>query len=310
MKILTTKNTAILGFGNQAKAWALNLNDSGLKLNTFHLRKGESYQKAIELNFKAQMLDEINDETILLNLFPEQLHEEVLSKLPQNKNLKIVYAHGFSIDYSRLHEKYPQFTHLLLAPKTIASELRFHYETKKPISAVYSTQYSNEKEIDQKIIFEISQLIGINVGPFETTFSNETKADLFSEQSLLCGLYPFAINEAYKILRENGVDKETSFLECYHESLLIMKAFIEHGPEKFFTMISPNALLGSYKAKEKILPSLIKNYQELMNDLNTKKFKSDIENASISTMRDELIQYFQTQEISKTLKDFQKLYEH
>jgi ketol-acid reductoisomerase len=309
MKKISSENTAILGFGNQAKAWALNLKDSGHKLKTFHLRKGTSFEKAKALGFDAFLISEIEDQEILINLLPDQIHPEALAKIPNKIQRTIIYAHGYSVDYLKLNQQYNQHSHLLLAPKTIASELRFAYETKKSVSAVYSLEFSKNPVEDEAMLFELAQAIGIDVGPFKTSFKNETKADLFSEQALLCGLYPFVINSCYNLLRKNGIEKEVSFLECYHESFLIMKAFVENGPEKFFEMISPNALIGAEKARELFTPALTPIFEKLMEDLNNHSFANDINQTSTTELRKKVLHYFKDQELTNTKKELNQLYE-
>lgn len=246
------KKLLIVGFGNQAKAWAKNLRDRNWDITIF-LRLSSSHRELVKKDqFLLAGKDDLRSFRHMALLIPD---DQISSFLASNHSYispkaKLIYAHGVSLLENSLDNKFPDFSHLLLAPKSIASELRNRFLSEKGVGGLYSTEYSLEEEIDKLWLFELAKDLGIKSGPFASTFKEETQADLFSEQSLLCGLLPFAANSAFKFMLQKGISKEAAFLETWHELKLIVDAMVESGPENFFSMISPNALLGSMKGKK------------------------------------------------------------
>ena len=239
----------IIGFGSQAKAWAMNLKDSNIPLVIALNPESPTHQKAKDLGFKTVCLqtEQLQNFNNFILLIPDDLHATFFEKNVQyiKPNSRIIYAHGFSMAKERLHEKYPQYHHALLAPKAIASEVRFQYEIKGKIGAIY---YSTTKE-DLTFIQELSKQVGFTA-IYQAHFEEECIADLFSEQTLLCSLIPYGALKTFNILLQNGIPRELAFMECFLEVKSIAQAFVNLGPEGFFKLISPNALIGSEKGQE------------------------------------------------------------
>ena len=306
------KKLGIIGFGNQAKAWALNLKDSGWKISIILRPNSQNIPSAHKLGFEVLLINDpfIKEFKNFALLIPDHQHLKALEELtpfilPQSR---IIYAHGYSMGKNLFNNKYPKLNHLLLAPKSIASEMRFFYETGKKISGVYSTEFSlNEKE-DEHFILELSRDLGLSVGPFKSRFSEECKADLFSEQALLCGLFPYAILEAYNLLRKNNVSAELAYLECWHESKLIIDAMIQKGPKDFFELISPNALIGSQKGFELMTPDLKKNFERLLAEINNLKFDEQINQTDIAQLKQKVSTFWDNQELQQTFNQLKELY--
>ena len=242
----------IIGFGNQAKAWAMNLRDSGINVYIGLRSNSQSVIHAQNLNFTtfSYESDTIPSKFFAL-LIPDESHFEALDKMKVEHNKHVcIYAHGFSNIKFKLSQKFPYIKHLLLAPKSIASEVRFLYETNKNISAIFSNEFCSD--LTQNDIQEVASHIGFK-NIYYSTFEQETHADLFSEQSILCSLIPYGALLAYNTLRENNYPKELAFFECFYEIKLIADTLLKVGPEKFFDLISPNALIGSQLGKDLLL---------------------------------------------------------
>ena len=134
----------IIGFGSQAKSWALNLRDSGFDVHII-LRKKSSSTKLVEkLGFKTLFFGESNlkSYSVFLMLTPDHTHELILKTYREDFPVQsnFIYAHGFSVCQGSLEEAFPEFNHLLLAPKAIASEVRFQYETQGKLGAAFSLE--------------------------------------------------------------------------------------------------------------------------------------------------------------------------
>ena len=292
----------IVGLGSQAKSWALNLRDSGIKVNILLREKSPSFQLAKQLNFKTLTFekDDLSSFNIFLLLTPDHTHEDILSKYQGlfKDQTYFVYAHGFSYCKSNLKTLFPQWNHLLLAPKAIASEVRFQYETKGKLAAAYSTEGAKDQEKAQEIISWLSQGIGINVGPFPVSFQEECFADLFSEQSLLCSILPYASSLSFKKLREKGVSKEIAYFECWAELKLICDALVKMGPTGFFNLISPNALIGGEKAKDILFDTdFERKLDGLIEDIWSKKFFDEVEKTDFISLKKKVLSHWENEEI-------------
>ncbi len=300
----TTENyIGLVGFGSQGKAWALNLRDSNRKIKVFLREKSSSQSHAEALHFEIAKMEknEFSKCHILLLLIPDHEHKSFLEnnyeKLPVG--IKIIYAHGFSVAYQKLAVTYPQFTHLLLAPKAIASEVRFQYETKGKLLGVYG--FSDGTNQFEKELLALGRDLGLT-SIFPSTFKEETKADLYSEQALLCSLIPYGAKYCFEKLVANGIDPKLALLECFLELRSISKAFVDIGPEDFFKMISPNALLGSEKAYHLIFDNHLKQKLDLLwNDID----QGDFQNTppiNIEKKRNEILKRFNESPLTETFK--------
>lgn len=292
---------AIIGFGSQAKAWALNLRDSKVNV-TIVLRNGSpSIDSAKNHGFQICFPDEnLKQFSIFLMLFPDDQHLHFLQKfqtyLPPEAHL--IYGHGFSLSKHQLRSHYPQFTHSLVAPKAIASEVRFQFEIQGKIGAVLDIgDPSKEEELR-----ELAKLAGITA-LYLASYEEETKADLFSEQSLLCSILPYVSLKSYRLLRQNGISKEVAFMECFLELKSISAAFVQLGPEAFFKLISPNALIGAEKGRDLLLgPNFDTQLEKIWQDIENKKFYKEVEVDS-NIVRDRVLREWSQEELTQVFLD-------
>lgn len=297
------KEIGIIGFGNQAKAWALNLRDSGYDVSIY-LRKGsQSKIVATSLGFETKTIgEELPLYTALLT--PDETHNEVLEKFNHQKNKVIIYAHGYSLLYEAVSKKYSQFDHILCAPKAIASELRWQYEIKGAIGGVFSCEFSKDAKLHNTQIKKIAQDLGLTLF-FETTVEQETKADLFSEQSLLCSTIPYACLASFSELRRRGISKEVAFFETWHEFKLITDTFIKLGPDNFFNLISPNALLGSQIGKDLLFSQeYTDSLKQIFDNIENENFSSLIKNTNFEDLRKKILNFWEKQELTQTFNEF------
>ena len=291
----------VVGFGSQAKAWAMNLRDSNCLLKIALQKESKSVNKARDLGFDVITLEskELSSYHTFLVLIPDQEQLKFLEKNHSfiTPNSLMVYAHGFSMARDLVHEKYPQFSHALLAPKAIASEVRFQYETKGKIgAAIYSPNKNAESALQA-----LAKKVGFTA-LYPTPFEKECAADLFSEQSLLCSLIPYGSLLSYNKLREYGISPEVAFMECFLELRSIATAFVNLGPEAFFKLISPNALIGSEKGRKLLInENFQRGLEQIMIDIHNKEFykEVDVDHAAI---RAEVLRQWQKEELSSTFE--------
>jgi ketol-acid reductoisomerase len=281
----------IIGFGNQAKAWSQNLQDSGFPFRVALMPHSPSFEKVLSLKMESVEIgtkDFFEDQAYAL-LTPDHTHDDFLKKFGHQfkKETLILYNHGFSISQHRFQETYPDINHVLFAIKAIGSEVRKQYLESGKIGAVYSLEHLKHPthQID-KWIQILSVALGINLGLYRTTFEHETQADLYSEQGLLCSLIPYAAGEMFEHLVENGIEPELAYLECWHELKLIVNAMVDIGPEKFYDLISPNALIGSEKGFQRLFtPEFKANLKSLLVEIQNNTFNREISEAKVDDLR-------------------------
>ncbi|MBT3982970.1 MAG: hypothetical protein HOE90_16545 [Bacteriovoracaceae bacterium] len=301
----TTNRKLIIGFGNQAKAWAFNLRDSGFTPVHYLRKDSTSVSSVVACGFEyiQDKLTELEDFKEILMLIPDEAHAKCLEVIYPylSEGSSVIYAHGFSLAAMGLKKKFPKLEHLLLAPKAIASELRFQFETKGNIAAVMSSENSKDIQAADKLLTELATAIGITHGPYRVSMEEETKADLFSEQSLLCSLIPYAGLKCYQKLRQRGIGTELAYLECWFEIKLIVDALMKVGPVDFFDLISPNALLGSEKGRELIFDEKFEmNLDRILDDIWSDKFFEEASGQNIEMTRKRVKSFWKKQELSTT----------
>jgi len=300
----------IIGFGNQAKAWAQNLKDSSFPIRIALQSGSRSIQKAKELGFETVEIGSAefyNDEAFAM-LIPDHLHAEFMAQYAPHfaPSSLILFNHGYSLHKNNFQNIYPHLNHLLFAVKAIGSEIRTQYLNNGKLGAVYSLEFVSDKKNNiTPWLKALAQALGINMGPFQTTFQNETWADLYSEQAILCSLIPYSVSEVFNKMISEGIEPELAYLECWHELKLIVNAMVDKGPEAFFDLISPNALVGSEKGYQRLLDSQFKrNLESLYTDIKDGSFDDELNQTSIKELKSKINQRWSS---SQSMKTFHKM---
>lgn len=300
LEIHMKKELIIIGFGNQAKAWSQNLRDSNYKIKIF-LREGSSSVELTEkMGFELATIEDLKQAHKLAILTPDDTHTEILTNLENilPESATIIYAHGFSLTYDKIAERFKQFNHVLLAPKAIASELRFQFECKGGLGGVYSFEFINDESLKKEIL-TLGNDLGLNILN-ESTFEQETVADLFSEQSLLCSTLPYSALKSFNKLIQNGIDPEVAYFECWYELKLIVDTLVKIGPYQFFKLISPNALLGSEIGKNVFYDmEYDKKLDDMLQNIKSGVFVNSIKDINFNEIKSDVLEFWKNQEINK-----------
>jgi len=294
------KTITIVGWGNQARAWAANLRDSGYRVNVWLRPGSNSKSKAAET---ARVLDA--DERIpqgpIVFLVPDDQISQAVSRLAPRliPGSLLLYAHGYALETEKLHERHPTFSHALLAPKAIGTEVRATYVDKRPLGGVYSVEHAPTAEQE---ILTLARDLGITMGPYPCTFKQEMVADLFSEQAVLCSVIPESCRMAFDMLRARGIPAELAFFELWHEVGLIVRTMVDKGPEAFFNLISPNALIGAEKGRQLLCgDDFQKRLQSLLNDIEDGSFRRTVDQTNPAQTRQETLKRWTSSELNQTI---------
>jgi ketol-acid reductoisomerase len=249
LSIIKSKKVAIIGYGSQGHAHALNLKDSGVDV-TVGLRTGStSWKKAENEGLKvAETVDAIKAADVVMILTPDEfqsaLYKEVIAtNLKQGGTL--AFAHGFAIHYNQVVPR-ADLDVIMIAPKAPGHTVRSEFVRGSGIPdliAVYQDASGSAKELALSYAMGVG---GGRTGIIETTFKDETETDLFGEQAVLCGGAVELVKMGFETLVEAGYAPEMAYFECLHELKLIVDLMFEGGIADMNYSISNNAEYGEY----------------------------------------------------------------
>ncbi|MBY0518770.1 MAG: hypothetical protein K2P81_17800 [Bacteriovoracaceae bacterium] len=303
-------NIVIVGFGNQAKAWCANLHDSGFKVHVL-LRHDSKSRSLIPKDFKILDWQAPMQGHPMAFLVPDHEIAGALASLSAYipAGTTLYYAHGFALIEEKLNEKFPQFNHVLLAPKAIGTEVRATYVDRRALGGVYSVEmvHEDERKKIEALTLKTARALGITWGPYAVGVKQEMQADLFSEQAVLCSVIPEACRISFNMLIEKGIPPELAYFELWHEVGLIVKVMVDKGPEAFFHLISPNALIGAEKGRTLLCNEpFAKNMKTLLSDIESGKFAKEAASTDVEKLRHDTVLRWKNDPFGKTIEKMQK----
>ncbi len=276
LKYLRHKVISLIGYGNQGRAQALNLRDSGLKV-AIGLPKGNSDVKlARKDGFEVYSTGEAAKRgDIIAMLAPDHLHKvifrkQVMPNLLPGKTL--VFACGFSIHFQLVVP--PEFVDVILvAPHAPGRVMRELFVGGKGVPAFIAV-HQNRSGIAKNTALAYAKAIGCTrAGVFETTFEDEAIGDLFGEQAVLCGGLSELLKTGYDVLVEGGLPPENAYLECVHQLDYIVSTIKSYGLAGMFDRISKTAEFGAYITGNRIIgPRAKKEMKTILKEIKEGKF--------------------------------------
>ncbi len=276
LNVLNGKKIAIIGYGSQGHAHALNLRDSGCDV-IIGLRKGKSWQKAEDDGFTVMSVAEataaadivmmlVNDERAA------QIYQEsVAANLSAGKAL--AFAHGFNIRYQQIVPP-ADVDVFMAAPKGPGHTVRSQYVAGKGVPCLVAVeQDATGKGLDVALAY-IAGIGGARAGIMETTFHDETETDLFGEQTVLCGGLVDLMQCGFEVLCEAGYAPENAYFECIHEVKLIVDLIAKGGVAAMNYSISDTAEYGEYVSGPRVLPhdQIKANMRAVLSDIQDGSF--------------------------------------
>ncbi len=249
LSIIKSKKVAIIGYGSQGHAHALNLKDSGVDV-TVGLREGSaSWKKAENEGLKvAETADAIKAADVVMILTPDEFQKDLYQQVIA-PNLKkggtLAFAHGFAIHYNQVVPR-SDLDVIMVAPKAPGHTVRSEFVRGSGIPdliAVFQDASGNAKDLALSYAMGVG---GGRTGIIETTFKDETETDLFGEQAVLCGGAVELVKMGFETLTEAGYAPEMAYFECLHELKLIVDLMFEGGIADMNYSISNNAEYGEY----------------------------------------------------------------
>lgn len=249
LSIIQGKKVAIIGYGSQGHAHALNLQDSGVDVTVGLRANSNSWKKAENSGLKvAEVQEAVAAADVVMILTPDEFQKQLYSDVIE-PNIKegatLAFAHGFAIHYNQVEPR-SDLDVIMVAPKAPGHTVRSEFVKGGGIPdliAIYQDASGQAKELALSYAAGVG---GGRSGIIETTFKDETETDLFGEQAVLCGGAVELVKMGFETLTEAGYAPEMAYFECLHELKLIVDLMYEGGIADMNYSISNNAEYGEY----------------------------------------------------------------
>ena len=276
LSVLKNKTLAVLGFGSQGHAHALNLKESGLKVIIGLYEGSKSIPVAKEKGFKVVTTAEaVKQADVIFVALPDTKQAKVyLKDIAPNltKGKTLLFSHGFSIHFKTIVPP-KNVDVILVAPKGPGHIVRRQYVEGKGVPALIAVYQNASGKAKAVALAWAKGIGGTRAGVIQTTFKEETETDLFGEQTVLCGGASALIQAGYETLVEAGYQPEMAYFECLHELKLIVDLMNEAGISGMRFSISETAKWGDVSVGPKIIDASVKKRMKAaLKDIQSGKF--------------------------------------
>ncbi len=241
------KTIAVVGYGSQGRAHALNLRDSGFRVVVGVREGGPSYNQAKEDGFAPVSPEEAAKQANVVAMLVPDMAQPTVYNEQVAPNLRpgsaVLFAHGFNIQYDQIKPS-KEMDVVMVAPKGPGRLVRQQYEEGRGVPcvmAMYQDATGSAKDVALTYAYGLG---GTRAGVIETTFKEETETDLFGEQAVLCGGVTELIMQGWETLVDAGYQPEVAYFECLHEVKLIVDLIYEGGFAKMHEFVSETAKYG------------------------------------------------------------------
>jgi ketol-acid reductoisomerase len=287
VNLVKAKKVAVVGYGSQGHAHAMNLRDSGVKDVAVALRPGSaSAKKAEGAKFKVMTPSEAAKwADIVMVLTPDELQAKLYNddlKPNMRENTAIAFAHGLNIHF-KLVEARPDMDVFMIAPKGPGHTVRSEYLRGGGVPCLVAVDQNPSGNALEIALSYASAIGGGRAGVIETTFKEECETDLFGEQTVLCGGLCSLIMAGYETLVEAGYAPEMAYFECLHEVKLIVDLMYEGGMANMRYSISNTAEYGDYTRGPRLIDDHVKaEMKKILEEIQSGRFARDwvLENAA------------------------------
>lgn len=276
LQVLAGKKVAVIGYGSQGHAHALNLRDSGIDV-VVGLREGsKSAEKAREVGLEVAPIGQaVASADIVMILTPDQsqrhtYQEEIAPNLKENA--AIFFAHGFNIRFGYIKPD-PSHDICMVAPKGPGHKVRQAYQAGHGIPCIVAVEQDATGKAWEIALAYSKAIGGTRAGVIKTTFTEETETDLFGEQAVLCGGVSHLIQYGFETLVEAGYQPEIAYFEVLHEMKLIVDLINEGGITKQRWSCSDTAEYGDYISGPRVItPEVKAQMKAVLNDIQDGTF--------------------------------------
>ena len=274
---IRNKKVAVIGYGSQGHAHALNMKESGVSV-VIGLREGASWKKAEQGGLKVMpVADAVKASDVVMILAPDEA-QAAIYRQDIAPNLKpgssLAFGHGFNIHFGQIVPP-STINVFMVAPKGPGHLVRSEYTKGSGVPCLLAIHQDPSGTTKQVGLAYASAIGGGRAGVIETNFREETETDLFGEQVVLCGGLTSLIQAGYETLVEAGYAPEMAYFECLHEVKLIVDLIYEGGIANMNYSISNTAEFGEYASGPRVITDETKaEMKRILKDIQTGKFTS------------------------------------
>lgn len=270
---------AVIGYGSQGRAHAMNMRDSGCDVIVGVRPGGAGEKKAKADGLKTATPEEATKAAhVIAILTPDMSHEAVYRDMVApnlDKGDAVLFAHGFSVHFGRVHPD-PDTDIILVAPKGPGDLVRREYEIGRGVPCLFAVNQDATGKARTRALSYTACIGGATAGVIETTFAEETETDLFGEQAVLCGGTTELVMAGYETLVEAGYQPEVAYFECLHELKLIVDLLYEGGMAKMHEFISETAIYGDLRSGPRVINDETRaRMREVLRDIQDGTFARD-----------------------------------
>ena len=274
---LDGQTIAVIGYGSQGHAHALNAKESGCNVIIGLYEGSRSWKKAEEQGFEVYTAAEAAKKADIIMILINDEKQAALYKESIEPNLEagnmLMFAHGFNIHFNQIVPP-ADVDVTMIAPKGPGHTVRSEYQAGKGVPCLIAVHQDATGKAQEKALAYALAIGGARAGVLETTFRTETETDLFGEQAVLCGGVCALMQAGFETLCEAGYDPRNAYFECIHEMKLIVDLIYQSGFAGMRYSISNTAEYGDYVTGPKIITEDTKKAK--------KKILSDIQDGSFA----------------------------
>jgi ketol-acid reductoisomerase len=284
-KALRGARIAVLGYGSQGRAHALNLKDSGFDVVVGVRKGGTGSRKARRDGLAvAEPGDAVAGADLIAMLVPDLAQQGLYEAVGKRvkKGATLLFAHGFNIHFRQIKPR-KDLDVVLIAPKGPGDLVRRQYQQGRGVPCLIAVAQDASGDAHAKALAYAHGIGGTRGGVLETTFAEETETDLFGEQAVLCGGATELVVKGFETLVEAGYQPEVAYYECLHELKLIVDLLHEGGIAKMHQFISETAKYGDLTRGPRVVDEHVKNeMRRILKEIQQGKFARQwiAENAS------------------------------
>lgn len=276
LDLLNGKTVAIIGYGSQGHAHALNLKESGVNVIVGLYPGSKSTAKAEAAGLKVHSVaDAAKAADFIMILLPDEVQRTVYQEeiAPHLKAGDVLaFAHGFNIHFGQVVPP-ADVDVVMIAPKGPGHLVRRTYEQGQGVPALFAVYQDGSGHARDRAMAYAKGVGGTRAGILETTFREETETDLFGEQAVLCGGLSALIKAGFETLVEAGYQPELAYFECLHEVKLIVDLIVEGGLATMRDSISNTAEYGDYTRGSRIITAETKaEMKKVLTEIQTGQF--------------------------------------